>query len=306
MPVAQPGSEPRDVVGRDRRVAQRGVDAHLPEKILVFGPRVADQRDVGNPDVGTRGDDRGVLEAQTPLRHVEAPREVVQHEAAALAGREGRDGGVDGRPVDGEVVHAGRQAVEVHVREVDAVVAVSREAVDPFEAEVHILDRSPADREFEIALPGFVGIGYAADDLLDVHLPVGHLPQVELGVGDLPAAEREAPAEEAEARDVGVELPDVEQRIAPVILDIEALDLDFREDADVHAFDRHGGLQLARNGLRGLVHHEVLHGGNVEQQRKENGQNYQQQNRRREHLSQYFYTFAHQELVITCKFNENS
>ena len=79
MPVAQPGSEPRDVVGRDRRVAQRGVDAHLPEKILVFGPRVADQRDIGNPDVGTRGDDRGVLEAQTPLRHVETPREVVQH-----------------------------------------------------------------------------------------------------------------------------------------------------------------------------------------------------------------------------------
>ena len=65
-------------------------------------------------------------------------------------------------------------------------------------------------------------------------------------------------------------------------------------------------IHLARNGLRGLVHHEVLHGGNVEQQRKENGQNYQQQNRRREHLSQYFYTFAHQELVITCKFNENS
>ena len=304
MPVAQLGGEPSDVVGRDRRVAQRGLDAHLPEEILVLGPRVAHERDVGNPDVRTRGDDRGVLETQTPLRHVEPPREVVQHEAAALTGRQGRDGGVDGRPVDDEVVHAGCQAVEVHVREVDAV--VGGDAVDPLETEVHVLDRGPFEREPEVALFGFVGVGYAADDLLDVHLPVGHLPQVELGVGDLAAAERQSPAEDAETRDIGVQLPDVEQRVAPVILDIEALDLDFRKDADVHAVDRHGGLQLARNDLRGLVDHEVLHGGNVEQQREENGKNYQQQNRRREHLSQYFYTFAHRDIVITCKFSENS
>lgn len=83
------------------------------------------------------------------------------------------------------------------MREVDAV--IGRHAVDPFETEVHVLDRGPFEREFEIALFGFVGVGHAVDDLFDVHLPVGHLPQVELGVGNLAAAERKAPAENAEA-----------------------------------------------------------------------------------------------------------
>lgn len=56
--------------------------------------------------------ERGVMieafsKAQTALRHVEPPGQVVQHEAAAFAGRKGRNGGVNGLPVDREIVHAG-------------------------------------------------------------------------------------------------------------------------------------------------------------------------------------------------------
>ena len=304
VPVAELRGEKGDVVGRNGRIAHRGVDAHLADEILVLRPRVARQRDERKVDVRTRRDDRGVLEAQTALRHVEPPGQVVQHEAAAFAGRKGRNGGVNGLPVDREIVHAGRDAVEVHVREVDAVLRIAM--VEPFEAEVHVLDGGLLQREAEIALLGFVGIGNAVDDLFDVHLPAGRLPQVEPRVGDLAAAQLQPAAEDAETRDEGVELPDVEQRIALVILDVEALHPDFRKDADVHAVDRHGGLQLARNETCGLVHRVVLHGGNVEQQREHHGNDYQQQNRRREHLSQYFYTFAHQESYITCKFSENS
>lgn len=190
------------------------------------------------------------------------------------------------------------------MREVDAVLRIAM--VEPFEAEVHVLDRGLLQREAEIALLGFVGVGNAVDDLFDVHLPAGRLPQVKPRVGDLAAAQLQPAAEDAETRDEGVELPDVKQRVALVVLDIEALDPDLREDADVHAVDRHGGLQLARDEARGPVHRVVLHGGNVEQQRERHGNNYQQQNRRREHLSQYFYTFAHQDSYITCKFSENS
>ena len=304
MPVAQLRGEKGDIVGRNGRIAHRGVDAHLADEILVLRPRVARQRDERKVDVRTRRDDRGVLEAQTALRHVEPPGQVVQHEAAAFAGRKGRNGGVNGLPVDREIVHAGRDAVEVHVREVDAVLRIAM--VEPFEAEVHVLDRGLLQREAEIALLGFVGVGNAVDDLFDVHLPAGRLPQVKPRVGDLAAAQLQPAAEDAETRDEGVELPDVKQRVALVVLDIEALDPDLREDADVHAVDRHGGLQLARDEARGPVHRVVLHGGNVEQQRERHGNNYQQQNRRREHLSQYFYTFAHQDSYITCKFSENS
>ena len=301
MPVPQFRRKIGDVVGCDRRIAHQGVDAHLADKILILRPRVTHQRDVGKVDVRIRRDDRSVLEAQAALRHVEPPGEVVQHEPAAFPGREGRNGGIDGRAVDREVVHAGRDAVKVHVRKVDAVFRVA--AVEAFEAEVHVLDRSLPERELEVALLGLVGVGNAVDDLLDVHLPVGRLPQVKPRVGDLAAAELQPAAEDAETRDVGIQLPDIQQRIALVILDIEALYLDLREDADVHAVDRHGGLQLARNDGCRLVHHEVLHHGNVEQQREHHGNNYQQQNRRREHLSQYFYTFAHQDFYITCKFS---
>ena len=139
MPAAQLGGEIGDVVRRDGRIAQRAVDAHLADEVLVLGPRIARQRDVGNLDVRTACHDRNVLETHAAVGQVEPPGEAVEGEAAALARREGFDGGVDGLPVDGEVVHICRDAVEVHMAEVDAELRVA--AVEPFQTEVHILDR---------------------------------------------------------------------------------------------------------------------------------------------------------------------
>ena len=71
---------------------------------------------------------------------------------------------------------------------------------------VHILDRRLAQRQAEVAFLGFVGVADTIDDLLDVHLPAGRLAQVELGVGDLAAAQCKSPAEDAQSGDKGVEL----------------------------------------------------------------------------------------------------
>lgn len=62
--VCQPrqlGGKIGDVVRRDGRIAQRAVDAHLADEVLVLGPRIARQRDVGNLDVRTARHDRDVL-----------------------------------------------------------------------------------------------------------------------------------------------------------------------------------------------------------------------------------------------------
>ena len=291
MPPAEPRGEIGDVVRGDGAIAQLAVDAHLAQEILVAGPRIADERNVGDVDVRTGRDDGGILEAQRTVGQVETPREMVEHEAAALTCRHGLDGGVDRLPVDGEVADTRRDAVEVHVAEVDAEFGVAPR--EPLQAEIHAFDGSLAQRQAEIALPGLVGVADAVDDLLDVHLPLGGLAQVELRPADLAAAEYYPAAEDAQPRDVGVEAADVEQRVALVILDVEALDLDLAEKPDVHAVDAHGGFELPGYHAHGFLYHVVLHGGNIEQQRKHHGQNYQQQNRYREHLSQYFYTFAH-------------
>jgi len=150
-------------------------------------------------------------------------------------------------------------------------------AVEPLQTEVHILDRRLAQRQAEVAFLGFVGVADTIDDLLDVHLPAGRLAQVELGVGDLAAAQRKPPAEDAQSGDEGVDTAHVEQRVALVILDIETLDLDPAEKPDVHAVDADGGFELLRRHAHGFLHHVVLHGRNVEQQRERQRQNYQQQ-----------------------------
>ena len=136
--------------------------------------------------------------------------------------------------------------------EVDAEFGIAPR--EPLQTEIHAFDGSLAQRQAEISLPGLVGVADAVDDLLDVHLPLGGLAQVELRPADLAAAEHHSAAENAQPRDVSVCL---------------------------------------RHDAHGFLYHVILHGGDIEQQREHHGQNYQQQNRYREHLSQYFYTFAH-------------
>ena len=133
MPPAEPRGEIGDVVRGDGAIAQLAVDAHLAQEILVAGPRIADERNVGDVDVRTGRDDGGILEAQRTVGQVETPREMVEHEAAALTCRHGLDGGVDRLPVDGEVADTRRDAVEVHVAEVDAEFGVAPR--EPLQAE---------------------------------------------------------------------------------------------------------------------------------------------------------------------------
>lgn len=86
------------------------------------------------------------------------------------------------------------------------------------------------------------------------------------------------PAEEPEVRDVGLDPTGIKERVAPVVLDVEALDAELREEPDIDTVDAHGGPEPLGDQRHGLVHHEVLHGRNVEQQREHDGKNYQQQN----------------------------
>ena len=278
MPVAQTGSEVGHVVGRNLRIAQCGVDAHLAEKVPVVGPRVAGQRNVGNPDVRPGRHDPGLLEAQAALREIEPPGEVIQHEAALLARRQRGDGRIDGLSVDGEIVHPGVEPRQMQVRKVDSVGRIA--LLVPVEAKFHVLDRSALQREAELALPLPAGIRKARDDLFDVHFAVGHLVQMQSGVGDLPAAQLDAPAPQAEARDVGIQTPHVKERVAAVVLDVEILDAHLRKQPDVHPAHAHDRPQPLRDESGRTAHGIVLDGGNVEQQRKRHGKDYQQQNRR--------------------------
>ena len=198
---------------------------------------------------------------------------------------------MDDRAVDGQVAGHGRKVVDVQVREVDAVFGVA--VLEPFEAELHPLDGRVVNRQFEFALLLAVGIAQPLDHLLDVHLAVGRLVQAEFRPLDAGAAQHDALAEEAEARDEGLGAPRIEQRIVLEILDIEALHAHPAEEPDVHAVDGDLRSELLADERHGLPDHEVLHGRDVEQQREQQRQKEQQQNCCREHLSQYFHTFAH-------------
>ena len=57
---------------------------------------------------------------------------------------------------------------------------------------------------------------------------------------------------------------------------VTAEDPEVTQTADT--VDAHGGPEPLGDQRHGLVHHEVLHGRNVEQQREHDGKNYQQQN----------------------------
>ena len=291
VPVAQRRGEVGHVVAREDRPAQPALEAHAAEEVAVFEPRVADERDVGNRHVRAAGDNAHVLESEAAVGQVEAAVETVEDKAAALAGREPRDGGVDNLSVDGEVLHAGVDAVEVHVAVVDAEGGIAPPL--PLQAEVHVFDGGLAQRQPEVALALAVGIAHAGDDLLDVHLPLGGLAQVEFGIGDLAVAQFEPAAEQSEGREAGVETPHVEERVALKILDVEAVDAHPRKEPDLHAVDRHGGTQALRHDPCGHLHDVVLHGGDVEQNRERHGKDHQQQHGRREQHSHYFHTFAH-------------
>ncbi len=289
--TADRSAEIGDLAG-DRSIDIAQDQPHQPDEILVIGPRIADQRNVGNRHVRPLGKDRSVLETETTVGQVEAAGQPVEHETAALACRKRTDGGMDGLAVDREVVDMGHDVVKVHVPEVDAERRIAPHL--PLQAQLHILDRSLADGKAEIAFLGTVGIGNAVDDLLDVHLPVGRLAQTELRTDDFAAAERHAAAEKAQTGHVSVEPVDVKERIALVILDVETVDLDLAQQADVDPADGDRGLQLVGDRLHGFLHHEILHSGNIQQQRNADRQDDRQQNDRREHLSQYFYTFVHE------------
>ena len=185
--------------------------------------------------------------------------------------------------------------MHAQVREVDPV---GRVAVFEFlQAEVEPLGPQPLHRQAELSAP----VAFPADqpiyELLDVHLPLGGFAQAEPGVLQHPFAHHDPSAEKAEGRKRSVEPPGVEKRVVLEILHIELLDAHAAEQADIDPPDTDGGAQPARNLLRGLVYHHVLNGRNVEQQGGENRQHDQQQNDCREHLSQYFYTFAQYKVV---------
>ena len=301
VPLAQLGREIGHVVGRDLRAADGAVEAHLADELLVLGPRTAGHREVGNREVGAGRGQHGVLESETAVGQVEAAGEVLEREAAALRGAEGPDIGRHGGAVDRQLVDAARHAVQVHVAEIDAVGRIA--VAEALDAELHVLDRRAVQREPEIAFFRLVRIGEAVDDLLDVHHPLRRLVQTEPRVDELAAAQRHAAAEDPEARDERIEPVDVEQRIVLVILDVEARQPDLAQESDIDAPQGDRGAQLAGDGPHDPLRREVLHGRQVQQQREGQRKNHEQQNRRRDHLSQYFYTFAHRVPVITCKVN---
>ena len=80
--------------------------------------------------------------------------------------------------------------------------------------------------------------------------------------------QREPVAENAELGDEGVQLTDVEQRIAAVILDIKSFERDPVENPDIHPIDTDDRFEFARRELRGPAHDEVLHGVDAQQQRQ--------------------------------------
>ena len=150
-----------------------------------------------------------------------------------------------------------------------------------FKTEFEVLDRERGNRKTEIALFLLLLPPHTRHDLLDVHHAVGHLPKIELPVGQPAVTQREPVAENAELGDEGVQLTDVEQRIAAVILDIKSFERDPVENPDIHPIDTDDRFEFARRELRGPAHDEVLHGVDAQQQRQCKRKYDQQQNRRR-------------------------
>ena len=93
--------------------------------------------------------------------------------------------------------------------------------------------------------------------------------------------QREAVAEDPELRDEGMKFPDIQQRVAAVILDVESRQFDPVENPDIHAVDTDDRFEFPRGELRGLVYDKVLHGVDTQQQRQHKRKDDQQQYRYR-------------------------
>ena len=278
-PVAQLGREVGYVVARKHRIAHLDRHAHPIDILLVFGPRIAHDRDRRDRDVRMRRYQPRVFHADTTVGQKEFPAEIVDLEPALLACGKPADLGADSAAVDGEIVDHGVDVADVHIRKIDPVNRIAM--LKFFKTEFEVLDRERGNRKTEIALFLLLLPPHTRHDLLDVHHAVGHLPKIELPVGQPAVTQREPVAENAELGDEGVQFTDVEQRIAAVILDIKSFERDPVENPDIHPIDTDDRFEFVRRELRGPAHDEVLHGVDAQQQRQCKRKYDQQQNRRR-------------------------
>lgn len=220
-----------------------------------------------------------ILHADAAVRKKELAAKVVDLETAPLAGREPTDLRADGPSVDGETVDHGIDVADIQIRKIDSVDRIA--VLQLFEPEFQILDGERRDREAEIALLFLLLFAQTRHDLLDIHHAVGHLPQIELRVGQPAVAQRKSVAEDSELRDEGMQLAHIQQRVAAVVLDIEPREFDTIEQPDIHPVDAYDRLESARGELRGLAHDEVLHRIDTQKQGQHEREHDQQQNRRR-------------------------
>ncbi len=275
LPRQQPRSEMSHVVGRDARVVQLALDSDVMNEILVCAPVVAAQGQRTQAHVGILGLDIEIAKVDKSAVDQKTSRKVAHGESAVLHSGEIADISAHHAAVEREIVDESRSAVQVHVAEIDSVFGVAMLA--PLDHQRQIVYPHVAYPEGEFALLFLLFlVRESAHDLFYVGLAVGHLADVQHRVGYRAVAQHYARL----ARDIvqiDAQFPDIEQRVARVILDIESLHAQAAQCADAYAVDRHGGLQLARDVFHGAVDDKILYRRQIDYQREHNGAKYQKQ-----------------------------
>ena len=213
-------------------------------------------------------------------------------QTAAFAQRQRVDRQSDAVSLDRNVADLQTEAAHVQIREIDAVLA--RLHIELAMPEIHVPDRYAGGMkpEFSFLFPFLLALD-SLQYLSQIARPGAVLHQIETDVLEAHTAERHGPGKDIQALQGHNDPPRVQQRVAMVILHIEAVERHPAEQLQMQLVDRDDRLQLVAQKTGGSAAREILYPRQIEQQRQRHRQNDQRKNRRRDERSYYFYNFAH-------------
>ena len=203
--------------------------------------------------------------------HEERTREVVHPQSAAFGEGHRLYVAADRAALDSEVVDMSRDAAQVHVGIVHTELGIAMH--EPFHAEIDI---HGVERAYQHLEPTVALLADAVYNLLDVHRTPFGLAQDELAVLHTTHIQYQTVGDAAEAADISRNAAGIDERVAVEVLDIESADAHLVEQTDGDMVDAYAGADFLRREIGGEIGGAVLHRRNGEQQREQNGQNYQQ------------------------------
>ena len=165
---------------------------------------------------------------------------------------------------------------DVHIVVVDTVARIA--VLILLDNKIYILQIDILDLERKAALLLTLLAREAINNLLDIHLALGRLADVEMGICDRTIAKRYA-LPSVKAREIDLQTTNVEQRVLLIVLDIESIQSQAAQRTQTDAVDLDTGLQKLRQKRGCTVDNEVLNRGQLNEHSEHNRTKYQKQNR---------------------------